>query len=176
MKALSLRQPWAAAVLHLGKRIENRRWPTSFRGEFLIHASKGMTRDEHECAVEFCEDVICAIEDTIECPRVHEILARDKLLFGGIVGIATLVGVVPPRPPSLVGAPHPEEVLGALGRLRQWYPARAQDVWRWHAHEQWGFILEDIRPTPFVPCKGALGFFDVPEDVVQKALARAAVE
>lgn len=40
MKALSLTQPWAHAVVHLGKRVENRDWPgCSFRGPFLIHAS-----------------------------------------------------------------------------------------------------------------------------------------
>lgn len=32
MKGLSLRQPWAWAVVHAGKTIENRRWNTSFRG------------------------------------------------------------------------------------------------------------------------------------------------
>lgn len=23
----------------------------------------------------------------------------------------------------------------------------------------WGFVLDEVRPLPFVPCKGALGFF-----------------
>jgi hypothetical protein len=48
MKALSIRQPWAWLILHAGKDIENRDWPTRFRGRFLIHAAKGMTRDEYE--------------------------------------------------------------------------------------------------------------------------------
>ena len=39
MKCLSLRQPWAWAVVHAGKSVENRRWNTNFRGEFLIHAA-----------------------------------------------------------------------------------------------------------------------------------------
>ncbi len=38
MKALSLRQPWAWLVFH-GKDIENRNWPTNYRGPLLIHAS-----------------------------------------------------------------------------------------------------------------------------------------
>jgi hypothetical protein len=46
--ALSIRQPWAWLILHAGKDIENRDWPTKYRGPFLIHASKGMTRDEYE--------------------------------------------------------------------------------------------------------------------------------
>ncbi|WP_421717462.1 ASCH domain-containing protein [Algiphilus sp.] len=38
MKALSIRQPWAHRILHEGKDIENRSWPTQYRGDFLIHA------------------------------------------------------------------------------------------------------------------------------------------
>ena len=32
MKALSIRQPWAWAIINAGKDIENRQWPTKFRG------------------------------------------------------------------------------------------------------------------------------------------------
>ena len=32
MKCLSIRQPWAWAIIHAGKDIENRCWPTSYRG------------------------------------------------------------------------------------------------------------------------------------------------
>ena len=40
MKALSIHQPWAWAILHAGKSIENRTWATRHRGPLLIHASK----------------------------------------------------------------------------------------------------------------------------------------
>jgi len=40
MRALSVRPPWWWAILHLGKDIENRSWPTKFRGRILLHASK----------------------------------------------------------------------------------------------------------------------------------------
>src|SRR4029077_11009790 len=36
--------------------------------------------------------------------------------------------------------------------------------WRWHFQEQYGFILEDIEPMPFVPSKGALGLYPVAAD------------
>jgi hypothetical protein len=45
MKTLSIRQPWATAILRLGKDVENRRWSTSFRGRILIHASKQIDLD-----------------------------------------------------------------------------------------------------------------------------------
>lgn len=52
---LSIRQPWAWAILHAGKDIENRDWATRFRGPFLVHAGKGCTRDEYEDAVDFIQ-------------------------------------------------------------------------------------------------------------------------
>ena len=40
MKALSIKQPYAELILQGKKTIELRKWNTSFRGEFLVHASK----------------------------------------------------------------------------------------------------------------------------------------
>lgn len=40
MKVLSVRQPWAWALIHGGKDVENRNWHTSFRGRLAIHAGK----------------------------------------------------------------------------------------------------------------------------------------
>lgn len=39
MKALTVRQPWAFAIAHLGKRVENRVWGTTYRGDLAIHAA-----------------------------------------------------------------------------------------------------------------------------------------
>mgnify|MGYP002359850962 FL=1 len=38
MKALSIRQPWAGLIIHGYKDIENRDWPTRYRGPLLVHA------------------------------------------------------------------------------------------------------------------------------------------
>lgn len=38
IQALSLRQPWASAVVLGGKDVENRTRPTKFRGRVIIHA------------------------------------------------------------------------------------------------------------------------------------------
>jgi hypothetical protein len=34
----------------------------------------------------------------------------------------------------------------------------------------YGFYLRNARPLPFIPYKGQLGIFDVPDDVIQAAL------
>lgn len=52
MKALTLHQPWAYAVAHLGKRIENRKWlppPVVRHSRIAIHAAAmGAGRRERE--------------------------------------------------------------------------------------------------------------------------------
>lgn len=40
IRALTIRQPWAALIAHDDKRIENRTWGTAWRGQLLIHAAK----------------------------------------------------------------------------------------------------------------------------------------
>lgn len=45
MKALSLLQPWASAIMLGGKRIETRSWKTEYRGLIAIHASKKMPKN-----------------------------------------------------------------------------------------------------------------------------------
>lgn len=85
--ALSVRQPWAWAIVHGGKDIENRSWQAvnkglKARGRVSIHASLGMTRDEYEYAAAFMED------RGIICPLPHE------LLRGGIIGTVDVVDVV----------------------------------------------------------------------------------
>ena len=45
IKALTIRQPWADAIVHGTKRTENRTRPTKYRGTVLIHA--GLTGDRN---------------------------------------------------------------------------------------------------------------------------------
>lgn len=44
-KALTIRQPWAHAIVHLGKDVENRSWRAHYKGPLLIHASAYRERD-----------------------------------------------------------------------------------------------------------------------------------
>jgi hypothetical protein len=44
MKALTVKQPWAWAILYAGKDIENRGWRTHYRGPLVIHAGAAMHR------------------------------------------------------------------------------------------------------------------------------------
>lgn len=57
MKALSIRAPWWWFILHGGKDIENRDWPTRFRGTVHIHASKWWKAEDIGLDLGFCDRV-----------------------------------------------------------------------------------------------------------------------
>jgi hypothetical protein len=84
MKALSILQPWPYAIIVLGKDIENRTWSTSYRGRFLIHASKGFDMEGY--------DVLLRMK--AENPDWPEIPRAVDFQRGGIVGSVVLRDVV----------------------------------------------------------------------------------
>lgn len=92
--ALSVRQPWAWAIIHAGKDIENRSWQAvnhglRQRGRIAIHAAKGMSREEYEDARDTINEICAMAPDVgVRCPE-----ARD-LLRGGIIGTVDVVDVV----------------------------------------------------------------------------------
>lgn len=82
MRALSIHQPWAWAILHTGKDIENRTWRTHHRGPMLVHAAK--TRATFDRVADLFEDrfgvalpawdeldvrAIVGVVDVIDCVR-----------------------------------------------------------------------------------------------------------
>lgn len=126
--ALSVRQPWAWAIIHAGKDIENRSWQAvnhglKRRGRIAIHAAKGMTRDEYEDAA----DWIRRCGST--CP------APADLLRGGIIGSVEVVDVVSESaspwffgPRGLVlQDPKPCEFIPAVGQLGYFKWTRADN-------------------------------------------------
>lgn len=49
-RALTIKQPWATLIAAGIKDVENRSWPTSYRGPLLIHAGKAFDHDWNACA------------------------------------------------------------------------------------------------------------------------------
>lgn len=85
MIALSIRQPWAWLIVAGHKDIENRDWPTSYRGDCLIHASKSATRADVE---NIRESLIDDFGSDFGMPSF------DALPKGGLCGIVTITGCV----------------------------------------------------------------------------------
>lgn len=124
--AISVRQPWAWAIVYIGKPLENRsaaaiKYMAPLCGRRAIHASKGMTRYEYEHARDFMRSL------GIECPPPAE------LQRGGIIGSVNVTGVVSQSdnpwffgPRALVLTdPKPCDFIPAVGALGyfRWQPA-----------------------------------------------------
>lgn len=90
LPALSIRQPWAWAIVTIGKDIENRCWRTHFRGRFLIHAAKGCTAAEYLEAKEFIMDAVAP-----EYRGKGIVFPGWKnIQRGGIIGVAEIADCV----------------------------------------------------------------------------------
>ena len=80
MKVISIRQPWASLIASGVKDVENRTWPTRYRGPVLIHSSQrtdGVSSDEIELR--------------------FDVQSPSMLPLGGIVGITEIVDCVKPH-------------------------------------------------------------------------------
>lgn len=113
MRALSIRQPFAWAIVHCGKDVENRTWETLFRGPVLIHAGKTW----HSFRPSDLEAEMRSGGMNLTVPR--------ELPRGGIIGMAEIVGCVR-RSESpwfsgpfgfVLANPRPLPFLPCVGRL-----------------------------------------------------------
>lgn len=126
MKAITVRQPWAHAIIHFGKDIENRSWATNYRGRIAIHAATSMSKHEYYSASSFFRSVNSDL-----------FVPESDLIKGAIIGTVMLVDCV----------------------------TESRSPWFMGSH---GFVLRDPVAVEPVPCKGMLGFWQVPDDIVSK--------
>lgn len=78
--ALTIKQPWAWLIVAGHKDIENRNWPTKFRGRFIIHASRHWSpsgaRFARKLGIELPDDLprggIIGSAELVDCVTEHE--------------------------------------------------------------------------------------------------------
>lgn len=138
MKAISIRQPWAWAVLAGGKTVENRsrNIAGAHRGPLLIHAGQHLATPD---AFDRVADLGAA-----ELPMLGAPGAVVEADLSGVIGVADLVGVHTATSCSCSCSP--------------W-----ADATGWHLRLANPRVL---RRT--VPCPGRLGLFTPPDDVLQE--------
>ena len=91
MMCLSIHQPWAHAILHLQKRVENRTWATRHRGPLLVHASKSLASFDRQNPTHWRRVLGVPLPE------------RDGLAFGALVGVVDVVGCVKVGPGGDLG-------------------------------------------------------------------------
>lgn len=179
-RCLSLSRPWPWLILRMGKRIENRRQKWSYRGRVLLHGARSNDyAGAWKHVVEHADAIGPIRTGTSQVPGLPgttvtaEVFApaffRMQLpgVFDQLVGVvfatARIVDCVGPS----------EHQSGALGMP---YPGRSPEVraqcLAWHMRGQYGLVLEDVKSTPLVRARGALGLWHPTPDVLVSALGR----
>jgi hypothetical protein len=155
--ALTVRQPWAAAITHGQKRVENRFWNTYHRGPIAIHAGAAIDsydRDKGAGAV--------ARVAELSGMTVEEVWEHSQLR-GAVVAVADL-----------------PDVCSESFRIGYSSPKRC-GCDKWAFTQQRHFLLAgnvQVLPDP-VPCKGHQRLWSLPDHVEaavrdQLSLGRAA--
>lgn len=137
MKAISLIQPWAQLVVLGTKRAETRSWPTTYRGEIAIHASKGFPG----YAKTLCKKL--AFKRALD----EYNFVAPTLPLGAIVGTVEITGC------------YRTEEAGSMGL----YDHSPEDQFGDYSPGRYFWILENplLFATP-IPCKGALKIWTIP--------------
>jgi hypothetical protein len=133
MKALTIRQPWAWAIINADKDIENRSWPTRFRGTLAVHAAVTLPRYDYEDSIEELNDILLTTRNSkIKIPTF------DELVRGAILGTVAIIDCV----------------------------EDSESPW---FQGDYGFVLANPKQLPKpIPCKGALNFWNIPENIERK--------
>lgn len=148
MKALTIWQPWASLIMAGAKPYEFRRWsaPRALHGQRIaIHAGlRPVKRGEIAGLVFQLEhgDPGTGLEAAVALP-----LLRAWLVAPGKLPLASVLGT------AILGTPQPVAALHAAGAI-------TGDSDRID-HHMFGWPLTEIRALePFVPARGAQGFWD----------------
>lgn len=159
MKALTVQQPWAHAIVAGWKPIENRTTLWKHRGPLAIHAGtrlsdRGLSSPLIHAAAE---------EDNPDQPVVLDRFGRTwvhgpSLHRGAIIGTVNVVDVHVAQPDCCESPWAETQYVEHGGKLR-----------RQLVH----LVLEDARTIDPIPCLGRLGLWDLPADVLEQMRARA---
>jgi hypothetical protein len=136
--------PWAWAIIHGGKRVENRTWGIHYRGPLLIHAGKSRLSYDHQDP-----------EDWLNRYGL-ELPPANRLAWGAIIGKVDLVACVQ------LGDPPPPSLAALTSDQAEWLKT--------HPFTEGPYCWVLRRPQAFpepVPCRGLQGLFHVPASVVQ---------
>ncbi|GAA3730332.1 hypothetical protein GCM10022239_03660 [Leifsonia bigeumensis] len=158
MRILTVRQPWAWAIIHGGKNVENRpqNLAGDYRGPIAIHAGKEWDLRGGRSGL-----IWDALSDDFGWPVGAEAARHDpRPGFDAIRPLGAIIGVV-----NLVGVHRTRE----NGECR---PMGLGWCSRWAEPNAWHLRLADPRPlVEPIPYKGALGLRELPADVVERILA-----
>jgi hypothetical protein len=151
MRALTIRNPWAWAIAHGHKKVENRTWVPHIRNlrTFIaISASK-----EREVPA----------THTLKVNELCPTFPQGGMEFGAVVAVVRLVGLL-----------QLDEYCDVVDQMwhhkelswPQW--CEQNPLWRRWAFGPRCWVFDDVFKLPKpVPCKGSLGLWMLPDSVLE---------
>lgn len=156
MKALTVQQPWAWAIIHGDKTVENRTQLWKYRGPLAIHA--GARWSTRGGASNLVRDALAPYLTFGEFGQIHRPIDpaehRDRLPFRAIIGTADLV----------------DTHWGHGGCCAPWGETCYLDTTETRHCNIAHLVLENPRPVEPIDCPGRLGLWNLPPDI-EEALA-----
>lgn len=94
MKAITIKQPWSALIVQGIKDIENRSWPTKYRGRVLIHASASPVRRPKYAPIAF--PYTLEQESELSSKGIYAAFGKLKIpqINGAIIGSVEIIDCV----------------------------------------------------------------------------------
>lgn len=149
MKALTVQQPWAWAIIHGGKTVENRTQQWTYRGTLAIHAGARWSYSGSISGLVWNAWNPAAVPSRPLDPKAFD--------FGLILGVVDLVDC------------HPD-----AGCCRPWGESAYVEHGGRQRRHIIHLVLENPRPLAEpIPCKGALSLWTPPADIAERLRAVA---
>ena len=171
-RAVTVRQPWAGCIAHIGKNVENRTWPVPphlIGATVAVHAGKTVERhpvlsvpDGEKFATLFASPAEWDAWRLWNLGRTRRDEANwpPKLATGAIVAVATLAGC------------HQHVTGETCGDGSYAYGIICSP---WARPDQWHWQLADVRPLPSpVPCNGSYGLWPLPDETRDQVFGQLA--
>lgn len=164
MRALTVQQPWAWAIVHGGKDVENRTQAWSYRGPLAIHAGARWSGRGGRSGL-----VWDALKDRYGWPT-GPVTARDdhRPGFDAIRPLGAIIGVV-----DLVDVHTADWCWEPEGHCSAWAEPSYVEHDGVERHDVVHLVLEHPRPVEPIRCKGRLGLWTPPVEVLEQLQAVA---
>lgn len=136
MKAITVKQPWASLIVEGIKDIENRTWPTKFRGRVLVHAGASPVK------FNALGDILTQQQFDILKGNVNPFIGN---YLGAIIGSVEIVDCV---------INHPS-IWADKTSIGKCYPMPV--IYNW-------ILANPIKFNKPIPAKGKLSFWDFADE------------
>ena len=160
MRAITIRQPWATAIVRMGKDVENRsrNIAGAYRGPVAIHAGSALPPGRRGTRTEF--DGVGEVEYDL----TGLLLRSPQLAWPYRLPLGVIIGVV-----DLVDVHHADDCWRGVALLDSTTHTEHCSPWAMADHHHLVLTNPRVLDRP-IPWRGKQGLWTLPDDVLAGAL------